>query len=140
MANKFKLATESALMLTLIGTILLKIDLSQEAITANHVGVVLLGVNIFIPAFNLAIGLFKPYLRRLHGAALAEGPDPDDLFTSEYVASDVEVEDMSGFKFDNPIVHVDPDTVKEELTQDELDTTLDYVAQDKENSLFPEME
>ena len=53
-SNRFKLATESALMLTLIFAVLLKVDLSKEDIDETTIGVVMLFNNSVIPSMAIA--------------------------------------------------------------------------------------
>eukprot|EP01050_Picozoa_sp_SAG11_P002364 SAG11_NODE_118_length_15921_cov_30.283448_3_plen_550_part_00 len=56
-SNRFKLATESALLLTLIFAILLKVDLSKEDIDEFSVGMIMLANNTLIPAMTLFMAL-----------------------------------------------------------------------------------
>jgi len=100
LSNKFKLATECSLVLTLILTILLKIDLSKEDISADMIGVVMLGLNVVVPGINLTLGLVKPYFRSF--GWLPSADSIDHLFTSEHD----EPQDPDG-KFDNPLVDED---------------------------------
>jgi len=100
LSNKFKLATECSLVLTLVLTILLKIDLSKEDISADMIGVVMLGLNVVVPGINLTLGLVKPYFRSF--GWLPSADSIDHLFTSEHD----EPQDPDG-KFDNPLVDED---------------------------------
>ena len=54
-SNKFKLATECCLMITLIFAIMLKVDLRKEAVTADHIGFILLLNNTIVPGATLVL-------------------------------------------------------------------------------------
>ena len=70
LANKFKLATECCLMITLIFAIMLKVDLRKEVVTADQIGFILLLNNTIVPGATLILG----YLMAMKAA----GTDADD--------------------------------------------------------------
>ena len=87
-ANWFKLATDSALTLTLVFALLLKVDLSKEDTDEFEIGLFMLAFNIVIPALTLII---SAYLTRpvgqtkaglseeqIGGEQKSEGSDPTD--------------------------------------------------------------
>jgi hypothetical protein len=102
LANKFKLATECSLVLTLIFTILLKIDLSKEDITSEHVGVMLLFVNVVIPGGQLLLGVLKE-ARMLKKGDEEEMSDLDKGFTGVYIEPDPVEEEDADMGFENPM-------------------------------------
>ena len=70
MPNCFKMGTEIALLFTLVFIVLLKIDLTNEDITTDFVGQVMLAINVVIPGLSFVAGVF--------GFGWGEGHQPTD--------------------------------------------------------------
>ena len=141
LANKFKLATECSLVLTLIFSILLKIDLSKEDITSEHVGVMLLFVNVVIPAGQLTLGICKE-ARMLKKGDTDELSDLDRGFTSVYEEPIVETESELGEqRFSNPMNNeLSMDSYGGETSPDlkeESDTAPNFVDMHDEDDAAP---
>jgi hypothetical protein len=87
-ANRFKLATDSALTLTLVFALLLKVDLSKEDTDEFEIGLFMLAFNIVIPALTLTISAYltRPVGQtkaglseeKIGGEQKSEGSDPTD--------------------------------------------------------------
>jgi hypothetical protein len=98
-ANRFKLATESALILTLIFTMLLKADLSTEDIDPFSIGIVMLAVNTVVPAVTLFISTAVDVRNELKDLLAKDGEQSD--YEGDADGASQEWEDDA--TFDNPV-------------------------------------
>jgi hypothetical protein len=63
-SNRFKLLTDTALLFTLVFSVLLKVDLTKEDIDKFQVGILMLVSNTILPAGGLALAMLHSFVTK----------------------------------------------------------------------------